>query len=323
MGDGRLKIGVSACLLGHPVRFDGGHKQSAFVTTELASIATLVPVCPELALGLGAPRESLRLERREGGPRLVAPRSGTDHTEAMRRYAEEEVARLGALDLHGFVVKKGSPSCGLERVKLYGAPSPAGTGAQAARSGVGLFTATLRERLPLLPVEEEGRLQDPALRDAFLTRIHAVARARSLLEGDVTPAGLMAFHAREKLLLLAYRETALRELGRLVAQATLESAPASAREYASRFLLALSTPPTRGRHVNVLRHVLGHFRARLEEAVRGELTEAIDAYREGHAPRDVPVALLGHYVRRFGLEWLALQTYFAPYPRTLVRHGWS
>ncbi len=318
----RVRIGVSACLTGRPVRFDGGHKQNAFVVEELASIATLVPMCPEWALGLGAPREALRLVRSGEGARLVTARSGVDHTERMRAWAGREVDGLAAAGLCGglcgFVVKKDSPTCGLERVKVYDPRT-----GQPSRTGVGAFTAALRARLPLLPVEEEGRLNDPGLRDAFLTRIFAVARGRALLDAGPDRSALARFHAQEKLLLLAYDERALRGLGRLVAEASASDAGRVAEAYVEGFLAALAGPPSRGRHVNVLLHMLGHLRDGADRAVRGDVREAIEAYRAGQAPRDAPLTLLRHYIGRLGLTWLAAQTYLRPYPRTLVRLGWS
>jgi len=262
-----VRIGVSSCLLGQNVRYDGGHKQDGFLTGLLAQFVRFIPVCPEVELGLGTPREAIRLVRDGALVRLVGGVTGADHTEPMRRLAEKRVAELARLDLDGYVLKKDSPSCGMERVKVY-------RGAVATRDGRGAFAAVLLDRMPLLPVEEEGRLDDLPLRENFVERVFAHRRLRELFSGRRRAGGggrsparrgrwtvgdLVRFHAQEKLLLLAHQPEAYRELGRLVAAAKRGPREELARGYCELYMKALARPATRGRHVSVLQHMAGYF----------------------------------------------------------------
>ena len=251
----RVRLGVSSCLLGSKVRYDGGHKRDDFLTETLAPFVEWVPVCPELELGLGVPRESIRLVGLTQAPRLVAERSGADHTDAMRAYAEKRVARLIEEDLSGYVTKKDSPSCGLERVRVHPA-----RGGQPRRDGVGAFTHVLQQRLPLLPVEEEGRLHDPALRESFVERIFAYARWKVALVNGMTRGRLVEFHTVHKLTLLAHSPAAYRRLGALVGGLGRRPIGSATAEYGEAFMAALRVPATRGRHTNVLQHAAGYFR---------------------------------------------------------------
>jgi uncharacterized protein YbgA (DUF1722 family)/uncharacterized protein YbbK (DUF523 family) len=294
----RLRIGVSACLTGAAVRFDGGHKHDDFVT---GLDAELVSVCPELELGLGAPRESLRLIRRGPDVSLVAPRSQRDLTAEMRGLARKRVAALG--DLDGFIVKKDSPTCGLERVRVY---PPNGI---PVREGRGLFTAELVAAWPLLPVEEEGRLRDPDLRTNFLVRVHVHHRLRHLFAQNWRRGELVAFHASIKLELMAHAPAAARQLGRLVAHLDELSPGDAALRYHQGVMQALALVPSRGRHVNVLQHVAGYFSSQLADDERRELCELIADYQGERAPRSTPLTLLRHHALRSRHPWLAQQTY--------------
>jgi len=305
------RIGISACLLGQNVRYDGGHKKDAFVTGVLARFVSFVAVCPEVELGLGTPRESIRLERDGGLVRLVAPKSGKDHTDAMRRYAERRVAELGALDLSGYILKKDSPSCGLEHVRVH-------AGRRTSRTGRGAFAAVILERMPLLPVEEEGRLHHLKLRESFVERVFAYRRLRDLLGGGADVGDLVQFHAREKLLVLAHDPEAYRTLGRLVARARELPRGELADRYAAGYMAALAKLATRGRHANVLQHMAGHVKELATRDERAELSDAIADFRRGLAPLIVPVTLLEHQVRRHGIEDLAGQSYLEPHPRELL-----
>jgi uncharacterized protein YbbK (DUF523 family)/uncharacterized protein YbgA (DUF1722 family) len=322
---GEIRIGVSACLLGERVRYDGGHEKDPFLTGPLAAHVRFVPVCPEVELGLGTPRETIRLQRDEApsptvsrGPavregaeapvRLVAPGSGRDHTAAMRRYAERRVAELAGLELSGYVLKTDSPSCGMERVRIWGG------GPVPARTGRGAFAEVLMRRLPLLPVEEEGRLRDPALRENFLERVLAYRRVRDLFAGRWNLGHLVGFHAREKLLVLAHDPGAHRKLGAVVARAKGAPRDDIARAYAEAFLRALARPATRGRHASVLRRVAGHLEEPATPDERQALREAIAEYRRGHVHLVVPVTLARHLVRRHRIECLARQRYLDPHP---------
>lgn len=309
----KLRVGVSACLLGQKVRYDGQHKRDAFLVDVLGEFVAWVPVCPELEVGMGVPREPIRLVGAAPAPRLVAERSGADHTAAMRRYAEARVEELSRLDLCGFVTKKDSPSCGLARVRVY--PEKGGP---PRRDGVGAFARVLVERLPLLPVEEEGRLNDPALRESFIERIFAYARWKEAVAAGMRRGDLVAFHTAHKLALLAHSPAAYRRLGALVAGMAKGAIAPTLEAYGRGFMEALRVPATRGRHVNVLQHMLGYFRETLPRDDRKELEEVVRDYERGLVPLVVPQTLLRHHVRRQGVEYLAGQTYLDPDPKELM-----
>ena len=305
-----IRIGVSACLLGRNVRHDGGHKKHAFVTGALARFVTFVPVCPEVEVGMGTPREPVRLVRTGHDVRMIGHRSGTDHTEAMRRWAEGRVRQLEAEDLCGFVLKQDSPSCGLERVRVH---SKSG----AARDGRGLFAQALVERMPLLPVEEEGRLDDPRLRENFVERIFAHRRLKDLLGSRWAVADLVRFHTAEKLLLLAHAPAAYRALGRLVAAAKGRPRAEVARKYGEGYVRALAKLATPGKHADVLRHMAGYFTRLLTPEERQELHQAVGDFRRGLVPLVVPLTLLAHHVRRHRVSSLEGQSYLQPSPTEL------
>lgn len=307
-----VRVGVSSCLLGRKVRFDGGHKRDAFLVDTFGPYVEWVPVCPEVEVGMGTPREPIRLLRQGEALRLVGVKSSIDHTDDMRAWAARRVEGLAKADLDGFILKKDSPSCGMERVKVYdahGAPS---------RTGRGLFAEALMERLPLLPVEEEGRLSDPRLRDNFVERVFAYRRLRELFAARWTIGALVQFHAAHKLALLAHAPAAYRSLGRIVARAAGRPRAELRREYEEGFMTALALIATPRRHVNVLQHMLGYFRGLLDDESRQELVIAIEDYRRGLVPLVVPITLLRHHIRVHGIEYLAGQVYLAPHPKELM-----
>lgn len=307
----RPRVGVSSCLLGQKVRYDGGHKRDDFVVDLLGRFVTYVPVCPEAELGLGTPREPIRLERSEGGLRLLGVRSREDHTEAMTRFADARLDALERENLAGYILKKDSPSCGLERVKVFGRAG------MPSKEGRGLFAVRLTARFPLLAVEEEGRLHDPVLRRSFVVRLYAGRRLKALFEGRWSRGALVAFHSAEKLLLMAHEPEAYRDLGRLVARVKDLPRADFASRYAARFMSGLSKGATRGRHVNVLQHVAGFFKD-ADPDDRREIAERIDGYRRGVLPLEAPLTLLRHHVRKSGEPWLRDQTYFDPAPPELL-----
>lgn len=310
-----LRVGVSGCLLGEAVRFDGNHKRDGFLVDALGPHVTFVSVCPEVGVGMGVPRETVRLVAGDSGPRMVAPGSGADWTDRMEAWAAARVAELAEMDLCGFVLKKDSPSCGLERVRVY-------DGAGAQRTGRGLFAAALARAMPLLPLEEEGRLNDPALRESFVERIFAYRRLKSLFAGAWTVGELVEHHTSEKLALLAHHPESYRELGRLVAGAKALPRDEVSERYGAQFMGALARPATRGRHTNVLQHMAGYFREALGDAARRDLDAQILEYRAGLVPLVVPLALVRHYVRVHEVAWLARQTYLQPHPKELLlRNG--
>lgn len=314
----RVRLGISACLLGQEVRYNGGHKRDAFLTDVFGRYAEWVDVCPEVEIGLGTPRPSMRLVRigrgEEAQVRLVTPETGADHTEAMRSWAARRVEELAGMELDGYVLKKDSPSCGMERVKLY--PEEGGAPTKEAR---GLFAEALLRRLPHLPVEEEGRLNDPPLRENFITRVFAHARWRQTEAEGWTRAALIRFHEKHKLLLLARNQAGMRRLGRLLGESgrrdgTLELA----RAWREGFTDVMRRPPTRRGHTNVLHHMAGYVSDRLDADDRQELRETIERYRLGLLPLIVPVTLLRHYVRKFNVEYLQGQVYLEPHPHELM-----
>jgi uncharacterized protein YbgA (DUF1722 family)/uncharacterized protein YbbK (DUF523 family) len=307
-----IRVGISACLLGREVRFDGGHKRDAFLTETFGRFVEWVPVCPEVECGLGTPRESMRLVRRENAVRLLTVKSGVDLTAQMERFSRSRVSALAREDLSGYVLKKDSPSCGLERVKVYdrhGTP---------ARGGRGLFAAALVDAFPHLPVEEEGRLTDPRLRDNFVERVFAYRRLRSLFVARWTVGDLVRFHTAHKLLLLAHAPEAYRQLGRLVAGARGMSRRDVKRRYIEGFMGGLAPLATSRRHTNVLQHMAGYFKDRLDAASKRELADTIADYRRGLVPVVVPLTLIRHYVRVFDVAYLAGQTYLQPHPKELM-----
>jgi uncharacterized protein YbbK (DUF523 family)/uncharacterized protein YbgA (DUF1722 family) len=310
--DAPIRVGVSACLLGQAVRFDGGHRRDEFLAETLGRFVEWVPVCPEVELGLGVPRPTLHLERRGEGLRLVETGSGRDLTAAMRRFAARRVAAPGLRDLCGYVLKARSPSCGMERVEVRaarGRPVPGGRG---------IFAQALLAAHPELPVEEEGRLRDPALRENWLERVFAYRRLRALLAGRFSARRVVAFHAAHELQILAHSPAAHRALGRLVAELRgLPRAGLRAR-YARGFMRALARRATRGGHAKVLRHMAGQLRDGLDAADRAELAEAIGEYRRGRVPLVVPITLVRHHARRGGVATLLGQVYLEPHPSELM-----
>jgi len=310
-----VRVGISSCLLGEPVRFDAGHKRDAFLTDIFGKFVEWVPVCPEMECGLGAPREPMRLVREGRGVALRTVKTNTDLTERMETFAEQRTSALAAERLSGYVLKKDSPSCGLERVKLYD------RNGVAERSARGVFAAALIERFPDLPVEEEGRLSNPGLRENFIERVFAYSRVRSLFAGDWTLDALVRFHTAHKLMLMAHSPDAYRRLGRLTAGASALPRKDVAQLYTTRFMSALSVLATRRRHTNVLQHALGYFKKQLDRASKAELLDAIDEYRRGLVPLIAPVTLLRHHVRVHQVEYLAGQLYLDPYPKELMSTG--
>jgi len=307
-----LRIGISACLLGEEVRFDGGHKRDTFLTDVLGPHVEFVPVCPEVEMGLGTPRETLRLVRQGTSLRMITTRTLIDHTDAMNGWASKRLDTLDHDDLSGYVLKKDSPSCGMERVKTYADETV------PRRDGRGLFAAALIARMPLLPVEEEGRLSDPILRENFIERVFAYRRLLDLFRSRWNIGALVAFHTAHKMSLLSHSTTAYNELGRMVAGAQGMPRAELRSKYCSLFMSTMKVPATRARHTNVLQHMAGHLKKRIDDASRAELAACIDDYRGGLVPLVVPLTLIRHHVRLQPVPYLQGQTYLDPHPRELM-----
>jgi uncharacterized protein YbgA (DUF1722 family)/uncharacterized protein YbbK (DUF523 family) len=307
------RIGISACLLGQEVRFDGGHKRDQFLTEILGPQVEWVSVCPEVEMGLGTPRETLRLIRIGGITRMVTTRTAVDYTDGMTAWARRRLDALVKEDLSGYVLKSNSPSCGMERVKVYdeGRSAP-------VRNGRGIFAEALLARLPLLPVEEEGRLSDPRLRENFIERLFGYSRLKGLFSPRWTVGALVAFHTAHKMSLLAHSTSAYQEMGRLVAQAGTLPRHELRKEYETQFMRTLAIPATARRHTNVLMHMAGHLKTRIDSASRQELAACIDDYRRGLVPLVVPITLIRHHVRLHEVTYLQGQVYFDPHPRELM-----
>jgi uncharacterized protein YbgA (DUF1722 family)/uncharacterized protein YbbK (DUF523 family) len=307
-----IRIGISACLLGREVRFDGGHKRDAFLTETFARFVEWVPVCPEVECGLGTPREAMRLVRVDDSVRLLTVKTGLDLTERMERFARPRLSALAGEHLSGYVLKKDSPSCGLERVKVYGRHGG------AVRGGRGLFAAALVEMYPHLPIEEEGRLADPRIRDNFVSRVFAYCRLRRLFDARWMVGDLVRFHTAHKLLLLAHAPGMYRRLGQLVAKARQVPRHDLERRYAEGFMEVLARLATARQHTNVLQHMAGYFKDRLDAASKRELMDAVTDYRHGLVPLVVPLTLVRHHVRVLHVSYLGDQLYLDPYPKELM-----
>ena len=310
--DNHPRIGVSSCLLGEKVRYNGGHTRNDFMLNTLGRWVEWVMVCPEVEIGLGIPRESLRLIGELDAPRMVGIKSGDDHTETMTEWAGPRIEALRQQELDGYIFKKGSPSCGLFRVKVYGKNN------FPMAKGRGLFSQALTQAMPLLPVEEEGRLNDAQLRENFIERIFAHRRWRQLL-AEPTLSSLMDFQADFKMTLMAHSPAGQRELGRMVAEGHDRPLDQLLEEYGQKLMEVLSQIATPKSHTNVLQHLMGFLKSALDRGDKAELVDIIHEYRLGRLPLIVPITLLKHHFRRHETpEWLGRQVYLNPYPSELM-----
>jgi uncharacterized protein YbgA (DUF1722 family)/uncharacterized protein YbbK (DUF523 family) len=307
----KIILGISSCLMGNTVRHDGGHKRNVYILSTLAEYFDFRTYCPEMAIGLGVPRPTIRLTRSETGVRLTdSNNTGMDLTDAMNKWSGQ--ATEGMRDLSGFILKNNSPSCGMERVRVYD-----GNGAPT-RDGVGLFASALMEAMPWLPVEEEGRLNDPMLRENFIERVFVYYRWQRLIEDGLGVASLMEFHKRHKFILLAHNEEEYRKLGPLIAGVNNDNIQQVADEYLLRLMKSLAARSSRKRHTNVLMHVMGFLKNRIDSDDKQEMIEVMDSYRLGQVPLIVPVTLMKHHLRRFPDDYISSQFYMNPYPEELM-----
>jgi uncharacterized protein YbgA (DUF1722 family)/uncharacterized protein YbbK (DUF523 family) len=307
----KLKLGISTCLLGEKVRYDGGHKLDRFLRDTLGKYVEFVPVCPETECGLSVPREAMRLVGQPDCPRLLTIKTRIDHTDRMVKWAEKRVRELEMERLSGFVFKSRSPSSGLRDVKVYndkGVP---------LKKGVGIFARHFIETFPLIPVEDDGRLHDPVLRENFIQRIFVMKRWRDLLDQEMKTGKLVAFHTRHKLLIRSHSQNHYRQLGRLVAESNKLPAHEVYKTYETVLMESLTLKTTRKKNTDGLQHMMGYFKKQLSKEEKQELLELIDKYRAGHFPLIVPITLINHYVKKYDQPYLKEQYYLNPHPLEL------
>ena len=304
----KIKLGISTCLLGENVRYDGGHKLDRFLTDTLGQYVEYVPVCPEVECGLGVPRESMHLEGDPDSPRLVTTRTKQDMTERMVRWAQKRVVELEKEDLCGFIFKNDSPSSGMEGIRVYnkkGLP---------VKKGVGIFARIFMDRFPLLPVEDEGHLHDPELRENFIERIFTLKRWREVLSKKESRGNVVDFHTKHKLLILSHSQKYYQTMGKLVAGAKDLPLRELYRQYQTLLMESLELKTTPKKNANVLQHMMGYFRGQLSSDEKKELLEVIDLYRKELIPLIVPITLINHYVRKYDQPYLKEQIYLNPHP---------
>ena len=309
--ENRIKIGISACLLGQNVRWNGGHARDRYLTDTLGLYVDYVPVCPEVECGLGVPRETLRLVGHSDNPRLVTSKTNIDHTDRMTQWARKRAKELEKEDLCGFVFKKNSPSSGLFNVPVKnfkGMPQ---------KKGSGIFARIFSEHFPLLPVEEEGRLHDPKLREMFIEQIFTLKRWRETLAERKNMANLVDFHTRHKLLILSHSPGHLRSMGKLVAAGKSLAIEDLFQRYETLLLKALRLKTTLKKNINVVQHIMGYFKNQLSLDEKQELLEIIDQYRKEYVPLIVPITLLNHYAHKYRQPYLKQQVYLNPHPVAL------
>ncbi|TNF98449.1 MAG: DUF1722 domain-containing protein [Gammaproteobacteria bacterium] len=312
MRTSKPQIGVSACLIGRKVRFDGGHKHNRYITSLFSDHVDLLPVCPEIELGLGVPRPTIQLRLQGQDVRLVVSKDPSqDLTDSMKSYADR---RVGALcDLDGFIFKKDSPSCGLFRV-----PVVINEQGYKNKKGTGLFAQAFVKKYPLIPVEEEGRLNDPALRENFFERVYAYHRWKAIEKPETNVQGLIEFHARHKLMLMARGSSYYQELGRIISGVTRKDLMQRRDEYIHRFMEIMSINTRRGRQVNVMQHILGYLKQMLSKEDKKELLSVFEAYRRQQMPLITPLTLLQHHLRKHPHPYINSQHYLQPYPEQLA-----
>lgn len=315
--DSKVLIGASSCLLGQAVRFNGGHKKDRYIVQTLGEHFEFRPFCPEVAIGLGIPRPTIRLVRESEGQPIQAVQSddaSKNHTQALTEYAESVIEEMRPLS--GYILKKDSPSCGMERVKVYPLDKPK---SPPEKDGVGLFARVIREHFPELPIEEEGRLHDPILRENFIERVFVYKRWQEMVASGLTPAKLVAFHASHKYNIMAHNQATLKSLGQMVATAgNCDDLGVLGSQYIQALMAALTQRIGRGQHANVLQHLMGYFSKEIDAGDKAELLNAILDYKKGLLPLIVPLTLLNHYFRKFPNPYIEQQYYLKPHPKELM-----
>ena len=307
----KINLGISACLLGQSVRYNGGHQLDHFLKDTLGKFVDYVPVCPEVECGFGVPREAFRLIGKPDRPRLITINAKQDFTDLMETWARKRVEEIEREGLCGFIFKGGSPSSGMERVKVYddkGVP---------AKIGVGIFARIFMEHFPLIPVEEDGRLHDPILRENFIERIFALRRMAKVSQGGNPLRAIVDFQTHNKLLIMSHSPKHLQEMGRLVANTKALAPKSLINRYQELLMEALKLKATPRKNTNVLMHMLGYFKKDLDPSEKQEVLEIVDEYRRELIPLIVPITLISHYVRKYDQPYLKEQTYLNPHPLEL------
>jgi uncharacterized protein YbgA (DUF1722 family)/uncharacterized protein YbbK (DUF523 family) len=310
--DDSIKVGVSACLLGERVRWDAGHKKDRYLTDTLGRYFRLVPVCPEVEVGMGVPRESVRLAGDVSAPRMVGNKTGEDWTDRMNDFIRKRLKQIERYDLSGYVLKKDSPSCGMERVRVYnksGIP---------IKKGRGFFGGALVDHFESLPIEEEGRLNDHALRENFIVRVFAFHNLKNLFKRRFNRGEVVRFHTSYKYLLLSHSPKHFRELGRMVARIKEFTPGDFKQQYGSIFMAGLSVKSTAKKNTNVLQHIMGYLKKQLDLSAKKDILNVIENYRRGFVPLVVPVTLIRHYIDLYDVEYIKGQVYLNPHPEELM-----
>ncbi len=306
-----IKVGVSSCVLGEHVRFDSGHKLSRFVTNELSKHFEFISVCPEVESGMPVPRPTIRLISDKERIALVESKDQSqNHTQSMLDFSAKRVAQLSQQDLCGYIVCAKSPTCGMERVKVYGSH-------MAEKTGVGLYTNELMQRMPWLPIEEDGRLNDPVLKENFVTRVFCLDDFYQSMQGEPTAGKIVAFHSRYKLTLMAHHPQSYKLLGKLVANIANYTIDDFFKLYRNGLMQAMAIRASRKNNTNVLMHIQGYFKRDLQGKEKAELCQVIDGYRQGVLPLLAPMTLLKHHMNRYPDDYLQSQKFLNPYPEEL------
>ncbi len=306
-----IKVGISQCLLGAPVRFDGGHRQNRFCKDQLSQFFEFVDLCPEMGIGMGTPRKTLRLVGDTDNPRAqYSDGAEGDFTDALKGFADDNRDKLK--EISGYILCKASPSCGMERVKVYKE-----TG-HAEKAGMGIFAARLKALFPLLPMEEDGRLNDPLLRDSFIKRVYIYSEWQKLVEEGLTVNKLQSFHARHKLNLLSHCQKTYRFLGPLVAKINKSNIDSEANRYIEHLMRGFKKMATRKNNTNVLMHLQGYLKDKIDKDDRQELASCIMNYRQGLEPILAPITLLNHHFKKHPDDYIKQQSFLSPYPKELA-----
>ena len=305
----KVPVGISSCLLGEKVRYDGGHKNHSYINGTLSEYFEFKTFCPEMAIGMGVPRKPIRLVQVDEDVQCVGVKDETVNvTEQLDECANSQLSWQN--ELCGYIFKKDSPSCGMERVKVF-------INGQPHRKGSGIFAQRTMANLPYLPIEEEGRLGDSRLRENFIQRVYVLQRWRQLNHEGLTLHKFTQFHSRHKLIAMSHNQQDYRALGKLVATATKENLTQVADQYILDLMKALKTVATRGNHVNVLQHIQGYLKRALDADDKAELTEVVERYRLGELPLIVPITLLKHHFRKAPDEYISNAYYMSPHPQEL------